>query len=301
MYKKLITLATISEFALTACGGGSDDSGTSQPNNPTNNQINNPQSISQTENLPDTNLKMQIAAYKVTTNGSGDPISIATTPSYHNHNRDGNNYNQIVINGKTIVFKETYGDLAEDEKFRHIDSLKIGANGEDIDSYIVNPMRTSRGTAYARYGMVENELDEQVEFFYQGKPTEISNIPKQGTATYKGYAFGFDMEEISKVFNLEEGAEVENGQWYGLSEFNVDFGNKLVKGKLNDWRGFGTLSNSPKEIAIEATIDGNIFVGTANQTGYAEGKFYGPDAQNLAGAFNDKQQKLQGVFGANKQ
>ncbi|MBR2250876.1 MAG: transferrin-binding protein-like solute binding protein, partial [Neisseriaceae bacterium] len=35
--------------------------------------------------------------------------------------------------------------------------------------------------------------------------------------------------------------------------------------------------------------------------GTAEGKFYGPKAQNLAGAFNDKSQNLQGVFGANKQ
>ena len=94
----------------------------------------------------------------------------------------------------------------------------------------------------------------------------------------------------------------QEGKYIGLSTFNVDFTNKTLKGTLNDWQdAYQQPTTAKKAVSIDAKIQANTFKGTANGSGTAEGKFYGPKAQNLAGAFNDKSQNLQGVFGGNKQ
>ncbi|MBR7059578.1 MAG: transferrin-binding protein-like solute binding protein [Neisseriaceae bacterium] len=116
-------------------------------------------------------------------------------------------------------------------------------------------------------------------------------MPKTGIATYQGYVLGFNPVEAN--LNIDGG-----GEYYDLSEFNVDFANKQLTGTLDNWK---SKSSKPNAINIKAKIRANTFQGTANKTGYAEGKFYGPAAQNLAGAFEDKNQNLHGVFGANKQ
>ncbi|MBO7381702.1 MAG: transferrin-binding protein-like solute binding protein, partial [Neisseriaceae bacterium] len=95
----------------------------------------------------------------------------------------------------------------------------------------------------------------------------------------------------------------------GNSQFTVNFKNKTLKGTVDQWHDYVAFAanqvnkkvSSVKPVEIDAQIRANTFAGTANKTGTVEGKFYGPNAANLAGAFNDKEQKMRGVFGAVKQ
>ncbi|MBP3194922.1 MAG: transferrin-binding protein-like solute binding protein [Cardiobacteriaceae bacterium] len=113
-------------------------------------------------------------------------------------------------------------------------------------------------------------------------------MPTTGQVTYLGKA-------IAANLNTPDAEK-----YFGDSSFQVDFGSKKLTGTLDNWQSVETMP-AMQAVNIEADIRANTFQGTANSTGYAEGKFYGPDAANIAGSFDDKDQKLFGVFGANKQ
>ncbi|MBR5940388.1 MAG: transferrin-binding protein-like solute binding protein, partial [Neisseriaceae bacterium] len=355
MKAKLVALAVISAFALSACGGGSDsspkvnnktnggsavsgDTGNGSGNSGSGNSgsgnsgsgnsgsgnsgsgnsgsgnsgsgnsgsgnsgSGNSGSGNSGSTTPDTpfTMEQQSASYTFTTNASGDPIKlVSATPKYETHNGDGTNYKTMVIAGKTITFKDTRGNgQAEDEHVRRVRDEAQGST--TFWEYVIapsNPNITTRGTAYARYGYtvdLKNATTAQVKLFYQGNPTPINEMPTKGTATYQGFAIAIDP-------NKTVATSGEGDSFYGLSEFNADFANKKLTGTLNDWRNKHAETSALKEVKIAAEIRANTFKGTANGTGTAEGKFYGTKAQNLAGAFNDKTQNLQGVFGANKQ
>ena len=139
--------------------------------------------------------------------------------------------------------------------------------------------------------MSEYEIEKEIKFYIRGLEEKLGT-----NVTYKGYAMAVDInQQAQAIQNKQE----PNAFYYGQSTFNVDFANKKMTGTLNDWQFKGSVTAKNK-VEISADIRANTFKGTAN-TGTAEGKFYGPKAQNLAGAFNDKSQNLQGVFGANKQ
>ncbi|MBR7059577.1 MAG: hypothetical protein IKI22_03120, partial [Neisseriaceae bacterium] len=107
---------------LSVCGGGSDDSGTAQPNN-NNSATNHYPSDSQTNNSQQSHdeqpqeqgseapfdMQMQAVVYKFQTDNNQDIISSSTSPIYQKHDGDSNDdsYKQMLINGKTVIFKET--------------------------------------------------------------------------------------------------------------------------------------------------------------------------------------------------
>lgn len=301
MKNKLIALTVASIFALTACGGGSDDSGTNQPTTQPDQQS-APQSDQTPDTTPDTTpeekpltMKRQITRWKteylygnVHEYGNDDP-------SYENSNGDGNNYKQLVIDGLTIDLPQA------DEK-----SMAI-KNSNGRLRVVIAPTVGESGTAYARYGIAyvdknskigglpspfDTAAEGSVVAFYQGQPTEIKNMPTTGAFRYEGHALGIDSANT-----LIDGHNIELGK----SSFDVDFAKKELTGHLYDWQENDYAGAQNHEaVVINAKIQANTFQGTANETGYAEGKFYGDKAENLAGAFDDKTQNLKGVFGGNQ-
>ncbi|MBP3194572.1 MAG: transferrin-binding protein-like solute binding protein [Cardiobacteriaceae bacterium] len=171
---------------------------------------------------------------------------------------------------------------------------------------LFGPTDGDRGASYARYALVEVGVETtdakgySGQLLYFGKDTET--MPTSGKVTYLGKAIASNPEAAVQVRNnsiaTNTTAVVEH--YFGDSKFEADFDSKKLTGTLDNWK---TSSDMPamKAVNIEADIRANTFQGTANSTGYAEGKFYGPDAANIAGSFDDKDQKLFGVFGANKQ
>ena len=233
-------------------------------------------------------MKQQVATFKQTIK-NGEPVSMTNTPTYSTSNGDGDNFKKITVNGYTFTMLDTSGNAALDE-----DRTIVGQEN-NYGEYQVIPNINNRGTAYAKYGFTIDYKTGNFNLFYQGKPTPVAEVPTTGKATYQGYAFALDPVEYNKHITQER----DYGEWKGVSEFTADFDKKTLTGTLRGWHS--SSQTDPKAVQINAKIQANTFQGTANGTGTAEGKFYGANAQNLAGAFNDKSQNLQGVFGANKQ
>ena len=136
-----------------------------------------------------------------------------------------------------------------------------------------------------RFGSNSGLIDKShIYFFYNGNPT--NDMPTTGTASYVGHAItSVDLNPLD-----------HRDLYEGDSQFNVDFGNKTLNGIL-DIRNFHS--------DINATIAGNYFNGTANSSSVSsarvEGKFYGPQAKELAGFIQANDNSWGAAFGAQKQ
>lgn len=109
-----------------------------------------------------------------------------------------------------------------------------------------------------------------------------------------------------------------NGAYGHSSEFDVNFADKKIKGKLISNQLSGTTVTAKERYKIEANIHGNRFRGsatasdkaedsktqhpfTSDATNKLEGGFYGPKGEELAGKFLTDDKKLFGVFGAKQE
>lgn len=109
-----------------------------------------------------------------------------------------------------------------------------------------------------------------------------------------------------------------NGAYGHSSEFDVNFADKKIKGKLISNQLSGTTVTAKERYKIEANIHGNRFRGsatasdtaedsktqhpfTSDATNKLEGGFYGPKGEELAGKFLTNDNKLFGVFGAKQE
>ena len=252
-------------------------------------------------------MEQQVTTFKIKSTvdeSSGFPVTanINQTPTYSMGENDSEDkYKTLVINGKRVALVHFGG-------YRTATNFGTDYMGK-INYDIADTLDPQRGTAYANYGIYwvyqnydpNADDEEEIKLFYQGIPTPISDMPKTGTATYQGYAIARDFAQMEQGLNTAPEYSSQKGKYIGLSTFNVDFPNKTLKGTLNDWQdAYEQPTTTKQSVSIDAKIQANTFKGTANNV-TVEGKFYGPKAQNLAGAFNDKDQNLQGVFGANKQ
>ena len=265
-----------------------------------NSQTNNENTQNPTADATFT-LQRHVAVWKHTPSMS----SLAEMqPTYANNTGfggDGNNFQTIEVDGvKFSLIPDANDDgLTPDEiaKIKATRNIELDEDGgHDV---VIAHNLDNRGTSYAHYGWLVDYKTQELKLFYQGQTTAKNEIPITGNATYQGYALAINPDKFSKGITNES---LQGGELYGLSQFDVDFANKTVKGKLNDWQSeSGAKLGNVRDVNIDAKIQANTFLGTANSNGYVEGSFYGSNAQNLAGAFEDKSQDLHGVFGANKQ
>lgn len=133
------------------------------------------------------------------------------------------------------------------------------------------------GAALDKYLTVLHRQDNRKAVFYFGDETAVSNMPKSGRATYIGNATRFD--------NIASGdAKLAN---VGTSRLYADFDNKTISGKLD-------MDGGRRDITLHtAQIKGNAFEGKAvaegnvfawiDREGTYEGKFFGPNADEVAG------------------
>lgn len=205
--------------------------------------------------------------------------------------------------------------------------------------------------SYVKFGMYyedneknnKNETDKEkgkekpttttsINTYYQfllGLRTPNAEIPKEGSAKYHGSWFGYLSDGSTSYSTSGDKQRNKNA----LAEFDVDFGNKTLKGELKRHDNGNTV------FSINATFkDGkNDFTGTAtandvaidpqstqgtskvNFTATVNGAFYGPNATELGGYFtyngnstaanssavsspsNSEKARAAVVFGAKKQ
>lgn len=286
---KLCALLSVATLALTACNSSDDNAvAVNQPTKPTTTNSDTP-----------FELKEQIIYWKNAEQGgyySGEVV-IDDSPKKQVGQDSNNNTALMYINidGKIVSLDPSH--------------TYTNANGTWLDGVTgdmeAETVTLGANTAYARYGFIRMKYSGDLALFYQGNPTSLDDMKKlekqADDVTYKGQAFAIKQGsyDISRT-----------PAWLtGTSQFTVNFKDKTLKGRVNQWHDYvqfatdGTNKevSSIKPVSVEAEIRGNTFAGTANKTGTVEGKFYGANAAELAGSFNDKSQKLRGVFGAVKQ
>nr|WP_269021308.1 transferrin-binding protein-like solute binding protein [Neisseria meningitidis] len=120
--------------------------------------------------------------------------------------------------------------------------------------------------------------DGSYTLFVQGQPTGA--LP-EGKAKYQGKVLHFRSRNVAdKTDWLDEGSSYRTT---GTFAAEVDFGQKSVKGTINS--GDGVYMGTKK---FTATIEGSGFKGgwDTKEQGDVEGKFYGPQADEMAGRYD---------------
>nr|ALE66172.1 transferrin binding protein B TbpB [Actinobacillus pleuropneumoniae] len=169
---------------------------------------------------------------------------------------------------------------------------------------------------YMKFGQLWQQAEggkpENNSLFLQGERTATDKMPKGGNYKYIGT---WDAQ-VSKENNWVATADDDRKAGY-RTEFDVDFGNKNLSGKLFDKNGVNPV------FTVDAKIDGNGFTGKAktSDAGFAldsgssryenvkfndvavSGGFYGPTAAELGGQFHHKSENgsVGAVFGAKQQ
>ena len=258
---KKLFLAMLTAFTLSACGGGGSDVKTNQSVN-------------------------QVIIYQ--TNKDGTALNFNQKPQTAAGN-DGTHFTTLKIGNRSIPL-----DNGEIYQTRYGDKL-ILSEGDDY-------LSLSFATTYARFGIagIAGAIGQpdKLAFFYQGNPTPIADMEKQkgNNVKYTGDAIAVRLGDYN-IETMNGAEELANNIFVGRTNLTVDFDEKKINGNIGNWQGYGFAN----DVDIKADIKANTFTGTANSTGAVEGKFYGANAQNMAGAFHDKSQKLQGIFGGTKQ
>ncbi|HEZ3576712.1 TPA: transferrin-binding protein-like solute binding protein [Neisseria meningitidis] len=188
---------------------------------------------------------------------------------------------------KTGVFGEKYFDGTGE-----ITTLMIG--GETIDltkaTYDVSKknhpgLLSNWDTVMVSKGQYQHLIygaaklkDGSYTLFVQGQPTGA--LP-EGKAKYQGKVLHFRSRNVAdKTDWLDEGSSYRTT---GTFAAEVDFGQKSVKGTINS--GDGVYMGTKK---FTATIEGSGFKGgwDTKEQGDVEGKFYGHQANEMAGRYD---------------
>lgn len=178
------------------------------------------------------------------------------------------------------------------------------------DKVIVKTYGYGRNFEYLKFGELSVGTSNSV--FLQGERTAEKAVPTEGTAKYLGNWVGYITgKDSSKSFNEAQ----------DVADFDIDFKNKTVKGKLT------TQGRQDPVFSITGNISGNGWTGKASTTkadagGYkidssstgksivikdaeVTGGFYGPNATEMGGSFvhknNGDDGKVSVVFGTKKQ
>lgn len=176
------------------------------------------------------------------------------------------------------------------------------------DKVIVKTYGYGRNFEYLKFGELSVGTSNSV--FLQGERTAEKAVPTEGTAKYLGNWVGYITgKDSSKSFNEAQ----------DVADFDIDFKNKTVKGKLT------TQGRQDPVFNITGNISGNGWTGKASTTkadagGYkidssstgksivikdanVTGGFYGPNANEMGGSFthDTDDSKASVVFGTKKQ
>lgn len=243
---------------------------------------------------------------------------------------------EALDNALTQFAQEKYKELIENAHDK-----KSDARNRDL-KYVKSGFNYLSGYTATDHGKKTNYRGYYGALYYKGSET-AKELP-QTNAKYKGYwDFMTDATLDNKYTDLpgiarqtqwrslvstDEYATLltdknnkpsdYNGAYGHSSEFDVNFADKKIKGKLISNQLSGTTVTAKERYKIEADIHGNRFRGsatasdktedsktqhpfTSDATNKLEGGFYGPKGEELAGKFLTDDNKLFGVFGAKQE
>ena len=289
-----ITFSTLllSSIVITACsgGGGGGDNNQSSPARVTK---------SDTTISNDSNDGNNRSTSVTPSNPSTPSTPVIPIPDKEATTRLTNS--DIIINKEAFDKGSLYGVpvTAKNQKIGELSGYNrtYSFNGafkdtqvkvDEADSMLVDGIRIALNKGFSKFlppeladvatelvgsplfnSMKDSKNVKSISIFYAGYETPESSIPKVGSVTYKGNATRYD--------NIHR--EVTN---IGTSELTANFDTKKIRGELS-------IQGARRDIHLQETdIKGNSFKGTAVTTGWIregeyEGKFFGPNAEEVAG------------------
>lgn len=240
------------------------------PNNPQNpgGNPNNPQNPGSPNNpqnpgKPDNQAKYQGNAFAVPL--GSQPKSLAEAKSI-----SSNALGTISINGKILRLSNEDLGIDNQELLDGTESTYKG--GKSYKRLLVS----GRNYQYSKFGYINDGSDDYI--FSQGELT--TNVPSSGVVYYKGVA------AVGRAANASG----------GVSAFTAGFGQKTLTGNIVQDSGVEDF----KTINIAAKINGNSFSSDPNAAVKTTGHFYGDNAAELGGIFQDSTQSISGSFGARR-
>lgn len=264
MYKSTLPILFLSSIVITACsgGGGGGDNHQSNPI-PETKLTNSDLTISK-----DSFKKGELNRLPIMSGNKkvGELSGYNRNYSFNGAFKKEDNIDEIVVDGTKFAISKVTGVIGGLTGSALSYALEAGWNASK------NPTR---------------------DIFYFGYETPEKDIPQKGIVTYKGNA--------SRYHNIK--SDVRN---IGKATLIANFDNKTIKGELD-------ITYPARNISLyETPIVGNSFNGKAvaegnipffiSQEGQYEGKFFGPNAEEVAGkaTFDESVKDLNTSFSAER-
>ena len=308
MNKLKLSVLIAASMVVIACGGGGGGN-SSQPKQLNDSTQQPPQSnnASESNNTPQPNNPPQ-SNNTPQPNNHAKPLVPGTDLKNSGINVDKNSFQKGELNKEAIIYGNTkIAELSGYNRQYSFNGALVKEKEDGISKIVVDGTAmllldkikgavgglSGLGLSKALSSVYNVTKDPVRDIFYFGYETPESNIPKQGIVTYRGNASRYD--------NLT--ASVKN---VGDAELIANFNKKTIKGELD-------ITYPRRNIALhETSIVGNGFNGKAvaegnfpaliSREGKYEGKFYGPNAEEVAGkaVFAEGEKDLNTSFSAEK-
>lgn len=204
------------------------------------------------------------------------------------------NATKLLIDGKEFSLLSTNSDFTTNKVFNAEKNIRATICCSNLD--------------YVKFGILGE--DKNNSLILQGERTAAKDIPTSGEVQYKGTWDGYISD--SAVWSTN----ASNKEGGSRANFNVDFGNKQIRGQLI------AEERVDPTITILGSIDQNGFTAKAStsangfnidpaNTGSSKivhfkdvevnGAFYGKNAAELGGSLYSSENKVGAVFGAKRQ
>lgn len=282
MKKQAIGL-TIAALLLTACGGSGDDSTPADPNPKNNGGSTVPSAPGKDETPTDPGKKSD--------NGSSQLI-----PPPVNQGNTDNSSGKYQGKGFVVPLGQQPNGLADAKSIASDDLAVLNMDGKKLPLQLPNISGANitsvrgatigdtsykqfivSGSRYAnsKFGYLNDGSKDYI--FSQGAPT--ATMPTTGVVKYSGAA------AVGRAAVADS----------AVANFSADFGAKTLTGSITQ---NASSAVEFKPVNINAGIEGNTFSSKADAAVKAIGGFYGENAHELGGIFQDSTQTLSGSFGA---
>ena len=282
MKKQAIGL-TIAALLLTACGGSGDDSTPADPNPKNNGGSTVPSAPGKDETPTDPGKKSD--------NGSSQLI-----PPPVNQGNTDNSSGKYQGKGFVVPLGQQPNGLADAKSIASDDLAVLNMDGKKLPLQLPNISGANissvrgatigdtsykqfivSGSRYAnsKFGYLNDGSKDYI--FSQGAPT--ATMPTTGVVKYSGAA------AVGRAAVADS----------AVANFSADFGAKTLTGSITQ---NASSAVEFKPVNINAGIEGNTFSSKADAAVKTTGGFYGENAHELGGIFQDSAQAISGSFGA---
>jgi hypothetical protein len=274
-------------LAMVGCGGGGGGS----------TAVKNFKSWSQVE--PDSTYQLNGLTLEINEDGIQNLSDKSTLRFAKDSNEQWTNLT-IKTPSSTVSFSKKANDSIIDDP----NSPYVFAQGVNDDKYAIALNPYDLGWNYQTYGLWAvdpiNDQGDSFGFISAGAPTPANAALPQGQATYVGSTIGGYYNALGEAFvtqsNLEVTADFNDLSWYFVTSQtkSLDKGDDLSILDMTGNLRYQSRTNR---------YSGDVFT-SSGLTGKADGRFYGPRAEELGGVFEtrslDQQEFYGGAFGGAK-